>query len=41
MIRKYEAADADRVNAVALAAFAQFNGIYSDWGSPHRRRCWI
>jgi ribosomal protein S18 acetylase RimI-like enzyme len=31
VIRNFAAADADRVNAVALAAFAQFRGIYGDW----------
>lgn len=31
MIRDYARADADQVNAVALAAFAQFKGIYGDW----------
>ena len=31
MIRDYAAADADQVDAVALAAFAQFKGIYGDW----------
>lgn len=30
-IRPYESADADAVNAVALAAFAQYQGVYQDW----------
>lgn len=30
-IRPYDEADADAVNAVALAAFAQYRGIYQDW----------
>ena len=30
-IRPYESADADEVNNVALAAFAQYEGIYQDW----------
>lgn len=30
-IRPYNEADADDVNAVALAAFAQYRGIYQDW----------
>ena len=30
-IRPYESADAAEVNAVALAAFAQYAGIYQDW----------
>lgn len=31
LIREFRAADATAVNAVALAAFAQYEGIYSDW----------
>ena len=31
LIRDFEPADADAVNEVALAAFAQYEGIYSDW----------
>ncbi len=30
-VRDFVPADADRVNAVALAAFAQYRGVYSDW----------
>lgn len=30
-IRPFSAADADAVNSVALAAFAQYEGVYSDW----------
>ncbi len=32
-IRPYAAADRDAVNAVALAAFAQYSGDYQDWPS--------
>jgi ribosomal protein S18 acetylase RimI-like enzyme len=35
-IRAYESADADAVNAVALAAFAQYQGIYQDWDTLTR-----
>lgn len=31
LIRSYEAADAAAVNKVALAAFAEYEGVYSDW----------
>jgi ribosomal protein S18 acetylase RimI-like enzyme len=30
-IRPFESADADAVNAVALSAFAQYEGVYQDW----------
>jgi len=30
-IKPFAAADSDSVNAVALAAFAQYEGVYSDW----------
>lgn len=30
-IRPYDEADANAVNAVALAALAQYRGIYRDW----------
>jgi ribosomal protein S18 acetylase RimI-like enzyme len=30
-IRSFSAADSGSVNAVALAAFAQYEGVYSDW----------
>jgi ribosomal protein S18 acetylase RimI-like enzyme len=30
-IRPFEPGDAEAVNAVALAAFAQYRGVYSDW----------
>ncbi len=30
-IRPYSPSDADCVNAIALAAFAQYRGVYSDW----------
>jgi ribosomal protein S18 acetylase RimI-like enzyme len=33
LIRDFSASDADAVNAVALAAFAQYEGVYSDWHS--------
>lgn len=29
--RPFSAADSDAVNALALAAFAQYEGVYSDW----------
>ena len=35
-IRAYEQADADAVNAVALAAFAQYQGIYQSWETLSR-----
>lgn len=31
IVRDFSPADADAVNAVALAAFAQYAGVYSDW----------
>ena len=31
LIRAFSPADAEAVNAVALAAFAQYEGVYSDW----------
>lgn len=31
LLRPYSASDADAVNAIALAAFAQYRGVYSDW----------
>jgi ribosomal protein S18 acetylase RimI-like enzyme len=31
LIRDFSAADAAAVNEVALAAFAQYQGVYSDW----------
>jgi hypothetical protein len=31
LIRPYVSADADAVNAVALAAFARYENIYSNW----------
>jgi ribosomal protein S18 acetylase RimI-like enzyme len=31
MIRSFLASDAEAVNAVAVAAFAQYEGVYSDW----------
>lgn len=31
LIRPLSATDAETVNSVALAAFAQYQGIYSDW----------
>jgi hypothetical protein len=30
-IRPFSPADADAVNAVAVAAFAQYQGVYDDW----------
>jgi ribosomal protein S18 acetylase RimI-like enzyme len=36
VVRPYTAADAERVNAVALAAFAQYRGVYSDWEAVER-----
>jgi ribosomal protein S18 acetylase RimI-like enzyme len=30
-IRPFSTADAEAVNALALAAFAQYEGVYSDW----------
>jgi ribosomal protein S18 acetylase RimI-like enzyme len=35
-IRPFSPADAEAVNAVALAAFAQYEGVYSDWDSLTR-----
>lgn len=31
IVRDFSPADAEAVNAVALAAFAQYEGVYSDW----------
>ena len=31
IVRPFSPADANTVNAVALAAFAQYRGVYSDW----------
>lgn len=31
ILRPFRPADADAVNRVALAAFAQYRGVYSDW----------
>lgn len=31
IVRDYSKVDAEAVNAVALAAFAQYEGVYSDW----------
>jgi ribosomal protein S18 acetylase RimI-like enzyme len=31
LIRPYSPSDAEAVNATALAAFAQYRGVYSDW----------
>jgi hypothetical protein len=31
LIRPYSVSDADAVNANALAAFAQYEALYSDW----------
>ena len=31
IVRDFSPADAEGVNAVALAAFAQYRGVYSDW----------
>ena len=36
MTRSYGSADAGAVNAVALAAFAQYQGIYSEWETLQR-----
>ena len=36
LIRPYDPADADAVNAVALAAFAQYRGVYDDWETLSR-----
>ena len=32
IVRPFRAADAEAVNSVALAAFAQYRGVYHDWG---------
>jgi ribosomal protein S18 acetylase RimI-like enzyme len=36
IVRDYAPADADAVNAAALAAFAQYRGVYSDWETLER-----
>ncbi len=36
IIRPYAPADAEAVNAVALAAFTQYAGVYSDWEALSR-----
>lgn len=36
IVRPYSPADAAAVNAVALAAFAQYRGVYSDWETLSR-----
>jgi GNAT superfamily N-acetyltransferase len=35
-IRPFSAADAQAVNALALAAFAQYEGVYDDWAALSR-----
>ena len=35
-IRAFEGADSEGVNSVALAAFAQYRGVYSDWETLER-----
>ncbi len=35
-IRPFSPADSDAVNALALAAFAQYRGVYGDWESVAR-----
>lgn len=35
-LRPFAPTDADAVNAVALAAFAQYRGVYSDWEALSR-----
>ena len=35
-VRPFEPADADAVNAVALAAFEQYRGVYDDWDTLSR-----
>ncbi|MGZ8285696.1 MAG: GNAT family N-acetyltransferase [Allosphingosinicella sp.] len=35
-IRPFAAADAEAVNALALAAFAQYEGVYDDWEALRR-----
>lgn len=35
-VRDFSSADAGAVNAVALAAFAQYEGVYSDWEALSR-----
>ncbi|HEX9932632.1 MAG TPA: GNAT family N-acetyltransferase [Allosphingosinicella sp.] len=35
-VRPFEPADAEAVNAAALAAFAQYRGVYSDWETLER-----
>jgi ribosomal protein S18 acetylase RimI-like enzyme len=36
LIRPYLPSDAEAVNAAALAAFAQYRGVYSDWDALER-----
>jgi ribosomal protein S18 acetylase RimI-like enzyme len=36
LIRTYSPSDANAVNATALAAFAQYRGIYNDWDALER-----
>jgi ribosomal protein S18 acetylase RimI-like enzyme len=36
LIRGFEPEDADAVNAVAMEAFAQYRGVYSDWETLSR-----
>ena len=33
LVRRFAAADRDRVNAIARAAFAEYEGLYGDWPS--------
>ena len=36
IVRDFSPADAEAVNGVALAAFAQYEGVYSDWAALAR-----
>ncbi len=36
LLRPFRPADAEAVNAVAVAAFAQYQGVYSDWETMTR-----
>lgn len=36
IVRDFSPADAEAVNAVALAAFAQYEGVYADWDALTR-----
>jgi GNAT superfamily N-acetyltransferase len=36
LIRSFEPSDAEALNAVALAAFEQYRGVYSDWETLSR-----